>query len=158
MIADSNPADQHSGNEPIAIAICCLAIILALVVGVGLASNLVLRHIVQTLPLWIAVALGFRRSRVTGWVALPLFLFWLVLMTIIWLYLLGITHIINGHFSPIEIAMTVIVGAACLIGIGSFTHFKSRLSPAKALVILVVVAAAQYGCFVISFSPSIANR
>jgi len=33
------------------IAICCLATILALVLGVGLASNLVLRHLMQTAPL-----------------------------------------------------------------------------------------------------------
>jgi hypothetical protein len=60
--------------EPIVIAICCLAIIAALVLGVGLATNLVLRHVVQTAPLWIGVILGFRHSRAASWAALPLFL------------------------------------------------------------------------------------
>ncbi len=139
-------------------ALCCLAIIIALVGGVGLASNLVLRHLVQTLPLWIGVLLGFRRARATAWVALPLFAFWLPLMAIIWLYLLGIAHLISGYFSPIEIAMTIIVGAASLIGIALFARFKSHLSAMTAVILFVGVAALQYGCFVLSFSPSIAHR
>jgi len=103
--------------EPIAIAVCCLVIIVALVVGVGLAAGLVLRHVVQTLPLWIGVLAGARRSRAVGWIGLPMFLFWLVLMSLIWLYLLGIARVISGHFSPIEIAMTILVGAAGIVGI-----------------------------------------
>jgi hypothetical protein len=57
----------------VVIAICCLIIIAALVLGVGLATNLVLRHVVQTIPLWVGVILGFRRSPVAGWVALAPF-------------------------------------------------------------------------------------
>jgi hypothetical protein len=153
------PTEQgDSSKEPLAIAICCLVILIALVGGVGLASNLVLRHIVQTLPLWIAVALGFRRAGATGWIALPLFLFWLTLMVFIWLYLLGIAHIISGHFSPIEIAMTIIVGLASLTGIGLFARFKPHLSAARGVITFTAIAAAQYGCFVLSFSPSIAHR
>jgi len=98
------------------------------VLGVGLASNLVLRHIVQTAPLWVAVVLGFRRSHAAPWVALPFFLFWLLLMALIWAYLLGISTFFSGHFSPVEIAMTFIVGAASMVGIGCFVAFKTDLS------------------------------
>ncbi len=150
--------EQESGKEPIAIGICCLAIIIALVGGVGFASHLVLRHLVQTLPFWIAVVLGVRSSRATGWVALPLFLFWLILMAVIWLYLLGIAHLISGHFSPTEVAMTILVGAASLAGIGLFTRFKSHISSARAVITFVVIAALQYACFVLSFLPAIAHR
>jgi hypothetical protein len=89
--------------ETVIIAICCLVIIAALVLGVGLATHLVLRHIIQTAPLWISVILGFSHSRVTAWAALPLFLIWLVLMTLIWLYLLGISNLLSGHFAPVEL-------------------------------------------------------
>ena len=58
-------------SRSVVIATCCLAIILALVLGVGLASNLVVRHLVQTAPLWAGVVLGFRRSRLTSWVGRP---------------------------------------------------------------------------------------
>src|SRR5690349_13659134 len=97
---------------PVWIAICCLAILAALVLGVGVGSHLVLRHVVQTAPLWVGVVLGFRRSQSTGWITLPLFLFWFALMSVIWLYLLGIAHLINGSFSTLEIAMTIVVGLA----------------------------------------------
>jgi len=153
-----NPDEHSLGQRPVAIALCGLVVILALVVGVGLASNLVVRHIVQTLPLWFGVALGFRRARATGWVALPFFLFWLALMVIIWLYLLGIVRIISGHFSPVEIAMTIIVGAASLTGIVMFVGFRSLFSPAKAATAFVAMALLQWACFRISFLPAIAHR
>lgn len=127
------PTAAH-GSAPIVIALCCIVIIAALVGGVGIPDGLVLRHIVQTLPLWVAIALGLRRSRTTAWVALPLFLFWLTVMTLIWLYLLGIAHILSGHFSPLEIATTIIVGLASLLGIAAFARFKSRMSPLAATI------------------------
>jgi hypothetical protein len=140
------------------IAACCLAIILALVVGVGVPDGLVLRHLVQTLPLWVAVVLGFRRSTASGWVALPFFLFWLVLMTMIWLYVLGVAHVISGHFSPLEIAMTIVVGAASLAGIAAFARFKSGLSAWSAAGLFIALAAVQWVCFRLSLLPVIAHR
>lgn len=135
------------------IAGCCLAVICALVLGVGLASNLVLRHVVQTLPLWVAVVLGFRQSRLTGWIALPCLIFRLLLMAVIWCYLLGISPWINGQFSVIEIATTVIVGVASLAGIVSFARFRSSLSPAVAAVLFIGMGAVQLAGLRISFSP-----
>jgi hypothetical protein len=141
-----------------AMAICCLAIILALVLGVGLASNLVLRHLVQTAPLWAGVVLGFSRSRAAAWAGLPLFLFWLLLMGLIWSYLLGISNLLSGHFSSIEIAMTIIVGASSLIGIASFIRSRRSLSPLSAAGLFVAVALIQVICFRLSFLPAIAHR
>ena len=146
------------GKESIAIALCCFAIIVSFVAGVGFPAGLVLCYIVQTLPLWIGIAFGIRRARLAGWIGLPLFLFWLTLMVFIWLYVLGISSIISGHFSPFEIAMTIIVGAASVTGIAIFTRLKSSLSPAMAVTAFVVTAVAQYTCFRISFLPAIAHR
>ncbi len=148
----------RGATDPVAIAVCCLVIILALVGGVGVPDRLVLRHLVQTLPLWAGVAFGFRCSRATGWIALPLFLFWLVLMSLIWLYLLGVAHVLSGHFSPLEIAMTIIVGAASVVGIAMFWRFKSALSVAKAVSLFVIFAAIQFACLRVSFLPAIAHR
>jgi hypothetical protein len=153
-----NPNEHSSGQDQIVIGLCSLVVILALVVGVGLAAGLVLRHIVQTLPLWFGVSFGFRHSNATAWTALPLFLFWFVLMAFIWLYLLGIAHIISGHFSPVEIAMTIIVGVASLIGIVVFARFKSLFSPAKAATVFVAMTLLQFACFRASFLPAIAHR
>src|ERR1700747_71674 len=130
-------------TTPAVVAVCCLAIIAALVLGVGLASHLVLRHVVQTLPLWAGVAAGFRRLRTTGWIALPSFVFWLCIMVLIWLYLLGIAKIVSGHFSTMEITMTLIVGAASLVGIMSFAKLKSSLSGTAIVGIVCVMAVLQ---------------
>src|SRR5689334_3409566 len=123
----TQPRAESTSTTPILIAICCLAVILALVLGVGLASNLVVRHLVQTAPLWIVVVLAFRRSPLTSWTALPCFLFWLLLMAMIWLYLLGISHLISGHFSPVEITMTIIVGTASVVGAAGCLRFRPFL-------------------------------
>jgi hypothetical protein len=144
--------------KPILIGVCCLVIILALVGGVGLASGLVLRHLVQTLPLWVGVALGLRRSRAAGWVGLPLFLFWLLLMALIWLYLLGVSTILSGHFSELEIGMTIVVGIASLVGIAMCIRFKSSLSVVSAVTLFAVLAAFQWVCFRASLTPAIAHR
>jgi hypothetical protein len=146
------------GNATLAMGACCLAIILALVLGVGLASNLVVRHLVQTAPLWAGVVLGLRRSRYVSWVGLPLFAFWLFLMSLIWAYLLGISQLLSGNFSSTEIAMTIIVGVASAIGIASFIRFKSFLSPLKAAGLFLAMALLQVICFRVSFLPSIAHR
>jgi hypothetical protein len=151
------PGDPRSA-ESVVIAICCLTIIAALVLGVGLATNLVLRHVVQTIPLWVGVILGFRRSPAAGWVAFAPFLVWFLLMALIWSFLLGISHVLSGHFSPIEIVMTVIVGIAALAGIGSFFRFRSSLSPLTAGLIFVLMTVFQVVCLRVSFLPAIEHR
>ena len=159
MSATEQPiAANPTSAVPVYVAVCSLLIIFALVLGVGLASNLVLRHMVQTVPFWVAVVLGFRRSHATSWAALPLFLFWLVLMVLIWGYLLGVSHLVNGHFSPVEIVMTIIVGAAAIVGIACFVRFKSYLSLAGKASLFVLMAVFQWGCFQLSFLPAIAHR
>src|ERR1700722_13591744 len=104
-------------NRPKAIACCSLTVLVALYI-VGAVSNGSLRHEVQTLPLWVPIGLGFRQRPAAKWAAVPCFLIWFILMTFIWLFLLGWARIISGHFSPVEIAMTLIVGAASLAGLG----------------------------------------
>jgi hypothetical protein len=82
------------------------------------------------------VILGFRHSQAAGWSILPLFLFWAALMTCIWLYLLGISSFLSGHFSALEIAMTVVAGIASLFGIAMFVRLKSSLSWTTRLIVL----------------------
>lgn len=147
-----------NATQPVWIAVCCLVIILTLVGGVGLASGLVLHHVVQTLPLWVGVVLGFRRSRATGWIGLPLFLFWLVLMALIWLDLLGITRVLTAHFSPLQIVMTIVVGIGSVVGVAMFWRFKSSLSLTSAAGLFIIVAAFQWICFRAGFWSAIALR
>jgi len=113
---------------------------------------------VQTCPLWISIVLGFRQSSFAKWAALPCFVFWLLIMTAIWLYLLGWAHLLSGTFSPIEIAMTVVVGAASVAGIITALRIRRgvRAWPAAAMTLLLVVL--QVAAFRLSFLPKIAHR
>ncbi|HYK92150.1 MAG TPA: hypothetical protein VE398_25535 [Acidobacteriota bacterium] len=136
---------------------CCLAIIAALLV-VGAVSHGVIRHIVQTSPLWIAIVLSIRRSGSSKWAALPCFVFWLLLMMAIWLFLLGWARIVSGAFSPIEIAMTMIVGLASLLGIVRALGMRSGVRAWPAVAAVFLVTALQLIALRLSILPAIAHR
>lgn len=136
---------------------CCLAMIAALMV-VGAVSHGVLRHIVQTSPLWITIVLGIRRSASTKWAALPCFVFWLLLMTALWLYLLGWAQFLSGTFSPVEIAMTLVVGLATMAGIVKTGGMSSCVRGWSAIVTVLLVTVFQLAVFRLSFLPQIAHR
>jgi len=82
------------------IGICSLAVLIALYI-VGAVSHGSLRHEVQTLPLWFPIVLGFNRREIARWCALPCLFFWLGIMVMIWLLLLGWAHLTYGHYSPV---------------------------------------------------------
>jgi hypothetical protein len=139
------------------IAYSCLVALVALYV-VGVVSHGLLRHIVQTLPLWFPIIWGFRQRELAKWSALPCFALWLPLMVSIWLFLLGWAHIITGHFSPTEVAMTVVVGIACLAGIVLALRWRTSMSPWVALGTLVLFGALQVLALRVSVLPQIAHR
>ncbi len=136
---------------------CSFAIIAALLV-VGAASHGLIRHIVQTSPLWIAIVLSIRRSGWSKWAALPCFVFWLLLMIAIWLFLLGWARIVSGAFSPIEIAMTIIVGLASLLGIVRALSMRSAVRAWPAVAAVFLVTALQLIALRLSLLPAIAHR
>jgi len=135
---------------------CALVLIAALYV-VGIVSHGVVRHIVQTAPLWLAVALAKRGSAWSKWAALPCFMVWLLLMALIWLFLLGWTHVISGTFSAVEIAMTVIVGLCSATGIVSAIRTKTNVSAAAAFTLFALALFFQLVALRISFLPAIAH-
>lgn len=139
------------------IASCCLAVLVALYV-VGAVSNGSLRHEVQTLPLWFPIVLGLRRRELAKWSALPCLIFWLTIVVFIWLFLLGWARIVTGHFSPVEIAMTLVIGIACVIGLTVAVRWRTSVKPLAALGVAVLFAALQVAAFRISLIPYIATR
>jgi hypothetical protein len=144
-------------TAPKAIAYCSLATLVALYV-VGAVSSGSLRHEVQTLPLWFPIVMGFRERDLAKWMALPSFIIWLTLMTFIWLFLLGWARIITGHFSPVETAMTLVVGVACASGIGIAFRWRTMVSWGKAMGMIVLFAVLQLAALRISFIPYIASH
>jgi hypothetical protein len=137
----------------------CLALLIALyVVGAVSVPPGSLRHEVQTLPIWFPIVLGFQGRPVAKWAALPCLVFWLGIMILIWLYLLGIARIVSGYFSPPEIAMTIIVGIACLVGLWTIARWKTITPPTVAGSFVVLFAILQVLAFRISLLPYIAHR
>ena len=139
------------------IACCSLAVLVALYV-VGAVSNGSLRHEVQTLPLWFPIVLAFCQRELAKWSALPCLIFWLAIMVLIWLFLLGWAHIVSGHFSPIEIAMTLVIGVACVTGIVFSLRWRTAVSSFAALGSAVLFGTLQLLAFRISLIPYIAGR
>jgi hypothetical protein len=144
-------------TAPRLVAVCSLLAVIALLV-VGAVSHGVLRHIVQTAPLWFPIVLGLRGNALAKWTALPCFIFWQVIMGCIWLFLLGWARIITGHFSTTEIAMTMIVGVSSLLGIITAIRWRTATKISVAVGILVLFAAFQILALRISLLPAIAHR
>jgi hypothetical protein len=139
------------------IASCSLAILVALYV-VGAVSHGSLRHEVQTLPLWFPIVLGFRQREFAKWCALPCLIFWLAVVVFIWLFLLGWARVVTGHFSPVEIAMTIIIGAAGLTGLFTAARWRTSVRPLTATAVAILFAALQLLAFRLSLIPFIATQ
>jgi hypothetical protein len=139
---------------------CCLVLIAALW-GVGAVATPhpePIRHFVQSLPIWAGVILGLRKSDLAKWVAFPFFVFWLFLMTCIWLFLLGWAHIVSGTFSATEITLTVIIGIISVSGIVASIRAKTATRPLAAVGALFLGAVAQVAAIALSLIPAIARR
>ncbi len=139
------------------LALCCFATIVALFV-VGTVSHGVIRHIVQTCPIWIPILLAIHESDLCKWAAMPCFIFWLLVMAAIGLFLLGWARIVTGTFSPLEIAMVIIVGLASLLGMVKALRMRTKVPSWAAATIMIGIAMLQLAAFRVSLLPSIAHR
>jgi len=136
----------------------CVILIMALL-AVGIVASQPVRHLVQTAPIWIGVLLGARKVSIGKWVALSFFVIWLCLMSLIWLYLLGWAQIITGKFSPIEITLTIVIGAVSAIGIVGCFKFKApRVGWGAAIGVFVASAVLQLAAVRASMLPWIAHH
>jgi hypothetical protein len=137
-------------------ALCAAAVIVALLV-VGAVSDGVVRHLIQTSPLWIVVVLGLQGSAHTKWIALPMFMAWLAIMVLIWLFLLRLARILTGSYSMIEIAMTMVVGATSILVAVAFWRTRTGVSVHGALVALVIGAVVQVGAVALSIQAPLSS-
>lgn len=138
-------------------ASCCLVILLALYV-VGAMNHGVLRQLVQTLPLWVPILLGFRGNELAKWSALPCLMIWLATVLLLWLVGAAWVYVSLGQFSPTELAMTIIVGLASASGSLASLHWRTAVRPLSAGTVALVFAALQFSAIWVSLSPSISRR
>lgn len=133
---------------------CLIGVILGLLL-VGLVGGTPLRHALQVMPACIVLVALIRGASWGPLAAYAIFSFWLLIMVLIWLHLLGIAHILNGSFSTIEIILTVFVGGWCLFGIIS-TPFSAKL--AVRVFAFLSFALLQIAALWLSLQPYFARR
>ena len=142
-----------------AVAYSSLAIVVALyVVGAVSVPPGSLRHEVQTLPLWFPIIAGLEQRELAKWAALPCMIFWLTIMIFIWLFMLGWARIVTGHFPPVEIAMTLVVGAASVVGLFVIARWRTAVRPITAAGMFFLFGALQLLVFRLSLLPYVAHR
>ena len=136
---------------------CLIGVAVALLV-VGVVSGTLLRHVVQILPMIIAVVVLQRRAGFGAYAAMPIFILWVLIPVLIWLFLLGLSKIANGHYTIIEIVMTVVMAACSIVGFVKSISLGRSASIGGRVTAFVLFAALQVGAMMVSFMPSIANR
>ena len=135
-----------------------LMVVAAALLMVGIVSHTVLRHVIQIAPLLAALGLLLRRSPWGVSAAAPLFAFWFLIMCAIWLFLFGVARIVTGTFTPAEITLTVIIGAASLLGLGTAYRRGTTIPIVAQLGTVTAFAVLQLAAMWLSAQPFVARR
>lgn len=136
---------------------CLIGLALALLL-VGVVSGTVLRHIVQNVPMMVALGVLARRPDWGAYAALPLFVFWTFIVVLIWLFLLGLSRIANGHYTPIEVVATFVMLACSIVGVVKCIQLGRPLRAMGGLSTFLLFAVMQFSAMWVSFLRPIANR
>jgi len=134
------------------VTVCLMAVVLGLL-AVGVVSHTLFRHAVQVIPVLVAL-LGV--SRRTAWrrpAALGAFALWFLIMLLIWLFLLGIARIVTGHYTPAEIALTILIGAASASGFFAALGLPRATGRYVSLAIVLLFFVLSYGAVWFTLSP-----
>jgi len=138
-------------------AAALLTVLVALLL-VGLVSGTIIRHAVQVLPVLVASFVVVLRPAWSRFAAMPLFAFWLFIMLLIWLYLLGLARVVTGRFTPPEVGLTVVIGLACVVGLGASARKSTLPTWWAGVAAFLVFGALQIGAMWLSLQPMFASR
>ena len=136
---------------------CLIGLALALLL-VGLVSGTVLRHIVQIVPILVVLAVVRRRPDWGASAAIPIFLVWTFIVVLIWLFLLGLSRIANGHYTRIEIMSTFVMMACSIVGVVKCVQLGRALPAVGRTLAFFLFAGMQIAALWVSFLRPIANR
>lgn len=136
---------------------CLIGLAIALLF-VGVVSGTFLRHIVQILPITIAAGVLSRRSDWGAYAAVPLFLFWLFIVVMIWLFLLGLSRVANGHYTAIEVIATFFMAGFAGAGVVKSIPLGRPVPIIGRVFTVILFAIVQVAAMWVSFLKPIANR
>ena len=139
------------------VAWCLLALIVFMLL-VGVVSDTVLRHSVQVAPGIVGLVLLLRRIPWAPYAALAAFVFWLFIMTLIWLFLLGLARVVTGDFTAPEVGLTIVVGLASVAGIVAVLRVRSTARPLHRVFAFLAFAGCQVAAMWTSLQPFLATR
>lgn len=139
------------------LAAALLAVLVALLL-VGVVSGTIMSHSVQVVPVLVATLVVLLRPSWSGFAAAPVFAFWLFIMLLIWLYLLGLASVVTGRFTPAEIALTVVIGLACSLGLGASLRKISLSGWWGGASVFLMFGALQVGAMWLSLQPAFTGR
>lgn len=139
------------------VAGCLIGLGLALML-VGAVSGTVLRHMTQILPICVALGVVSRRPEWGAYAALPLFLFWTLIVVLIWLFLLGFSRIADGQYTVVEVVSTFLMVIFAGVGAVRSLQLGRALPTVPRVLMFLLFAAMQLGAMRLSFLSSIANR
>ena len=138
--------------------IACLAGVAAALLMVGVVSGTLIRHVVQIVPVGVALVAVRERPAWGSHAALPIFAWWLFMMVLVWLYLAGVPMFFDGDFTLTEIVLTVLVSLFCVLGLLACMRLKSTSSIANRLLAVAVFGAFQFAMMWASFLRPFVNR
>ncbi len=127
--------------------------IIAGLLGVGVVSGTLTRHLVQVSPAAVALGLVVGGSPYGRAAALPMLTFWAGLMGTIWLFLLGLHQMIGGRFTAVEIALTIAIAAACLTGVVGGARPTANVPSGRRVAAATAFGLLQLAAFWASLQP-----
>jgi hypothetical protein len=135
-----------------------LLVVVASLLAVGVVSQTVTRHAIQVAPGVVLLVSSTRRRAWAPFAAMAVFAFWLLIMALIWMFLLGLANVVTGNFSPVEVALTIVIGVASLTGLVAAGRLGERPSWTTRVAAFVVAGALQVGAMWLSLQPSFSAR
>jgi hypothetical protein len=144
-------------NEERVLSVCLIGVALSLLL-VGVVSGTLLRHMVQIIPVLIALAVAVCGVPWARDAARSVFVLWFLLMLGIWVTLLGIAKVFSGRFTTVEIALTIGIGVFCVAGLLSSFWTSSRVGLAMRAVVFIAFGALQFVAVWLSLRPGLARR
>lgn len=136
----------------------CLGGLAAALLIVGLESGTLIRHIIQIVPVVIALAVVRARRSWGPYGALPVFAWWLFVMVLIWLYLAGVPMFFTGNFTLPEIVLTVVIALFCVLGLSACMRVQSTPSITARVLAIAGFGGLQFAMMWMSFLQPFANR
>ncbi|HVC19060.1 MAG TPA: hypothetical protein VNE16_03210 [Vicinamibacterales bacterium] len=124
----------------------------------GVLRGTAVCDLVQLVPALAALAAVQRRRPWAFYAAVPIFVFWLVIVTVTWLSWLGAVPVVLGRASAPATGLVTLAGLSALAGLGAGVRSRSAAGVLSRLGAFWAFALLQMAGLWMSLEPLIARR